>query len=276
MRPALIAIPLALLALAVPSVAGAANITLSTKSNFAVRMPAPSSTVDVYDVGEDATGFCKGGGFPIAAGWTGTTTIVSAIAYRTGDNPYFSLDLRRPMTAGTFAATSLCAKGKGLGATVKTGSGQTVSCGKKLAIGIPIATSWPYEESPVVAEPNGPKAWKYVQTRGTPSAVCVNASAFSKVKVVKKKASFAIGSNVAAFSTTCPGGRRAIGWGYTAGVMEQNVWKSADTTSKVAVPFVSASVPNGTGWRITFSTPDQQPAKTAGAVSLNVTCAVPN
>lgn len=273
MRLSLLAIPVALLAFAVPAVAQA-SITLSTKSNFAVKLPAPTSAVDIYDVGEDATGFCKGG-FPIAAGWTGTQTIVSSIVYRTGDNPYFSLDLRRPMTAGSFKAISLCAKGKGLGATVKTGSGQTVSCGKKLAIGIPAASTWPYEESPIVAEPNGPKGWRYVQTRGTPSAVCVNASAFGKVKVVKKTARFAVGSNVVTFSATCPGGRRAIGWGYSADVMDQNVWESADTDSKVAVPFVSASMPNGTGWKLTFTTPDQKAAKTAGSVGLNVTCAVP-
>lgn len=284
MRSIIFAVPLALLAVAAPAVAGAPQthasaISLSNQQGFAIKLPGPSTSVDVYDVGEDAPVSCKVGAVPLAVGWSGVATIAPSARYTLdGDRPYVTLDLRRPMTAGTFRANAICAKGKGLGAKLKTASGERVSCGKKLAIGVPLATTWPYVELPVTAVPDGPKAFRYVQPpRGVATAICVNASAFSQVKVVKKTAAFAVGSKTASVSATCAGQRRPIGWGYEAPTMDQNVWDSSDTTSKLSVPFISASTPSGAkGWKLTFTTPDQLPAKTAATVGLNVTCAVPN
>jgi hypothetical protein len=282
-RFTVLAVPLVLLAVAAPAVAGpptphASAISVTVKQGFAIKVPGPSTSVDVYDVGEDSSVSCKGGGVPLAVGWSGVATIVDrATYYLDGDNPYARLELRRPMTAGSFRPLAICAKGKGLGAKVKTSSGERVSCGNKLPIGVPMDSTWPYSEQPIVAAPDGLKAWHYVQPpQGRATAICVNAGAFSQVKVVKKTAAFAVGAKTASVSATCAGQRRPVGWGYEAPTMDQNVWDSLDTTSKRSVPFISASTPSGAkGWKLTFTTPDQLPEKTAATVGLNVTCAVP-
>ena len=182
------------------------------------------------------------------------------------------------MRSASIRAHALCAKGP-VGAKAKDGaSGATsVSCPSgKLAIGAPISFG-PYWDHAIASKPDGTRGWTNDEGGyGTAKVVCVSARAFGDVKAVRRAARFKLGSQTATVSATCAGGRRPISWGFEAGLIDQNTWRSSEGSGVMAVPFVATSKPKGgAGWTLTFATPDGAGARTAASVALDLTCATP-
>ena len=78
-------------------------------------------------------------------------------------------------------------------------------------------------------------------------------------------------------AATCTDGRRPIGWGFEAGTLDGNVWRSVDNSNLfMTAAYVAAAKPQGrSGWALTFATPDGKPAVSSAPVVLHLTCAVP-
>lgn len=260
--------------------AASAKVTLKTVKGFPTTLDGARSSDRVYDVESDVSVSCgKGGGTPLAAGWSDAGAIIHSIAQRySSDSSYLEIAPRVPMKTTTIRPYAICAKGP-VKATVKSkpkGTGP-VSCGKKLAIGVAVTTTWPYnDERAVNATPVGTHGWITDAPYSDSKAVCVAASAFSETKLVRRTASFAVGATSATVSATCPGKRRPIGWGYSAPLMPGNIWQSTESNSALSVPFVSGSMPKGKqGWSLVFRTPDAKGAAAAAQVGIHLTCAVP-
>lgn len=256
--------------------AAAAPVRVYVVKGAAVRTPT-SSAADVYDSGADLEVGCGAGGTPLVAGWTGAGGPVTRVRPQLGDaDETFVVETRRPLARSAPRALAVCARGA-VKPALADSPGQQVGCGAKLALGIAANTTWPYVVAPVAAEPVGTHGWRMrggIQTRA--AAICVSPKAFSKAKTVSATRAFAPGAASATVTARCDGGRRPIGWGYAAPTMEDNAWSSADTDSRLTVPFVAASRPAGaSGWSITFRTPDQKGARTAAKVTAHVTCAAP-
>lgn len=266
-------------ALAALPAAAPAKVTLKTVKGFANELQGARTAVDVYDVGSDVSVFCGKAGTPLTVGWTDAGALIYSIRDRlSSSNPYFQLEARVPMKTTTIRPYAICAKGP-VKAAVKSkprGAGP-VSCGAKLAIGLPVSSTWPYnDDAAVEAKPIGTHKWQTTDPYSASAAVCVAASAFGKVKTVRRTASFAAGKTSATVTAKCAGKRRPIGWGYSAPLMAGNTWESADTDSAIAVAFVSGSLPKGKqGWSLVFRTPDGKPATAAAQVGIHLTCAVP-
>jgi len=257
--------------------ATATTVKLKTVKGFPTELRAPSTANDIYDVDERITPFCgQKGGTPIAAGWTDAGAPVSSIeTVFNSTNPYLAISTRRPMASATIRPLAICAKGK-INATVKSKDSGTVSCGRKLAIGIPLTSTWPYNEQATEAKPVGKHGWTTNALDSDSTAICVAVRAFAKVKTVKGTKSFVVGANSATARATCPGKRRPLGWGFSAPTMDGNAWDSSDTTSRMTVPFVSGAGPAGKrGWKLTFRTPNGQGAAATAQVALHLTCGVP-
>lgn len=271
----------ALCAIALPAFAAtaadAAPVKVYVARGQAVSLPAAAGAESVYDAGEDLGVGCGKGGAPLAAGWTGAGGPVSRVRPLIGDaDETFVVETRRPLAKAKTQALAICASGA-VKPTLAEKSGQQVSCGAKLALGVAASTTWPYLEEPVTAKPVGTHAWRMsAGSLARATAICVSPRAFSKVTTVSASRAFAVGAKSATASATCNGGRRPIGWGYEAPTMAENGWSSADTDSKLTVPFVAASQPaGGSGWSVTFVTPDQKGARSAAKVTAHVICAVP-
>jgi hypothetical protein len=268
-------------ALAVVPVADAADkVRVSVVKGYPVEMAAAGAAENEYDVnsGSDPTAFCRGG-VPLTVGWSGATAPISGTDLRLGDNPYFSLDARRPKAAGTLRGVAVCATGKSLRPQVKVATaGTAVSCGSKLTLGFAASESWPYIETPVSVGPTGSNGWTAdAGERPRPSAICVARSAFKRVATVRATGSFAAGSATATVSASCTGGRRALAWGYEASPIAGNTWKSEDTSSKRSTPFVGDALPTAgaKGFKVTFRTADNLPATAASPVAVSVRCGAP-
>ncbi|MDO8185447.1 hypothetical protein Q5424_09625 [Conexibacter sp. JD483] len=267
----------ALVALPAFAAAPATAATVYVVKGPAVRVLPGPGPADVYDSGDDLEVGCGRGGAPLAAGWTGVGGPVARVRPQLSDpGASFVLETRRPIARSAPRALAICARGAGT-PTLAEGGGQKVSCGAKLALGVAANTTWPYVEVAVTAQPVGIHGWQLkagIQTRA--AAICVAPRAFAKTKTVSATRAFAPGAASATVTARCDGGRRPIGWGYAAPTMDDNGWSSADTASKLTVPFVAASQPAGvSGWSLTFRTPDQRGARTAAKVTAYVTCAVP-
>jgi hypothetical protein len=220
---------------------------------------------------------CRGKATAVAAGWSGPKAPVALIySHLIKEDRMMGLAVRRPMSSGRFRGRTLCLSGAR--ATTRERAAGTVSCARKqVAIGVPI-DSGPYWTEPVASKPVGKRGWvtsgqgKY----GRSKVVCLPAKALRKVKLVKRTATFPAGKAVASVSAACKGGRRPIGWGFEAGVMDQNTWTSSVSSVSMSVPFLTASQPRGkAGWRITFATPDGAPAKAGAPLAVHLTCAIP-
>jgi hypothetical protein len=264
---------------AIAAAAPAAAVTLKTVKGFPTKLDGAVSSDRVYDVEFDVSVFCGGqSGTPIAAGWTDAGVLIHSIDDQYDSvNDYLEISPRLPMKTATIRPWAICAKGA-VKATVKTAKGKgPVNCGSKLAIGMPLSSTWPYnDERAVVSKPVGKHKWSTDAPFSDTRAVCVAASAFGKVKAIKRTASFAAGRTSAKVSATCPGARRPIAWGYSAPLMTGNTWESSESDSALAVPFVSGSAPKGKqGWSLVFRTPDAKPAAAAAQVGIHLTCAVP-
>lgn len=267
-----------LVTLAVGTLAASASaaVTVKTVRGPVVDLRAPTSTVDVYDVHERASAFCGKGGTPLTAGWTDAGAPVSSVrSLLNSINSYVEVNVRRPMAAGRIRAYAVCAKGP-VKAKIKSADGATVSCGRKLAIGVPLTSTWPYHEQAHEAKLLDKSRWTTSVPYSDATATCVASSAFGKRKAVRRSTKFVVGRQTASVKATCAGERRPIGWGFAAPVLIGNAWDSADTSSRITVPFVSAATPAGKrGWKLTFRTPDGKGATTPAQVTLHLTCAVP-
>lgn len=278
-------VPIAVLAaalVALSAVPAEAAVKLSISRGFPADQRAAGAAENEYDVGsdDDPSAFCRGGKQPITVGWSGATAPIAGTDVNSSrDISYFELDPRRPVKAGPIRAVAVCASGVGGKATVKRSQGNAVSCGAKLTLGLAATESWPYIETAIAVGPSGANGWSAnAGPQSRASAVCVPKSAFKRLATVAKTGTFAAGTATATVSAKCTGGRRVVAWGYSAPVMAGNTWSSADTDSKRSVPFVGDAVPTGggTGWKLTFRTPDNLPATAAApGLGLTVRCAAP-
>ena len=257
--------------------AGAAAVKITKARASSVEAPAGTSADRVYDVdGADATAYCGTQGTPIMVGWTGLRSPVDEVRVR-ADGNYASVETRKAMTATRVRASALCARGP-LRASVVTPDGTTASCGAKLALGIPVRTSWPYAESAVAVRADGTRRWRVTGPVGwRAAAVCVSARAFKRVTTRSATASFRPGQVESTVAATCPSGRRPIAWGHEADPAIGNLWQSSESRdTRLSVPFISAAQASGArGWRLTFRTPDQQPAVAGSRIAVHLTCATP-
>jgi hypothetical protein len=253
-----------------------AKVTLTTSTGF----PDATTAVD-YDryyssaTTNDPTGFCPAGAVPLTVGWKGAGVFVARIDARTGGRGYFTLDTRDTWIAASTRAVSRCARGP-VAATVKKRSGSgVVSCGAKLALGLPFTASGPYQDGAASSAPAGINRWRSTMSGSDATALCVTRSAFGAVKVVKKSGTFAAGAQAATVATACPRGHRAISWGVDLPLMEGNAYQPSGITNRRTTPWVSASAPTGNGWTVTFRTADARPAAAPATLTTYVTCAVP-
>lgn len=260
----------------------AAAVTLKKSKAFAVRAPAAATPDRVYDAdGAEMSVVCdprRAGSAPLLVGWSGLRSPVGTVDWSwAGGFGLLRIRPRYALTATTQRPYALCAKGLPRPRVV-TGRGDTVSCGRSLALGVPFSSTWPYTEQAVYAKPDGPRRWKArTGDRSSARALCVAARAFKQVANVRAAARFKVGRVETSVTATCKGGRRPIAWGHEADPMPSNTWQSVETLSiRLSVPFVSAAQPAGArGWKLTFRTADQLPAQQATKIAVHVTCAVP-
>lgn len=266
--------------LAAPAVAQAAKVKVFTQSGSAFT-PAPSANSDEWYrslTTAKATVFCRSNAVVLAAGWRGAGGFVgSARVQLMREVSLLSLDVRQSMVTGALRPLAVCARGP-VRAQVKRSTSGTVRCGAgRIALGVAAPPGTPFQNAAAFSKPSGRAAWtSNLGDQGAVEAVCVAASAFRSVTTVRKAATFATGAQTATVAATCPAGRRAIGWGYEAAVMEQNIYRQRGITNTRDTAFASRSEPRGArGWRVEFRTPDGQGAKTPAAVTAYVTCAIP-
>jgi len=252
-----------------------AKTTLKVVRGPAVQVEAITDQEDLFDVYEDGFVNCGEGRTPLAPAWSGAPVLVSSADPDLGTFGTYSIDIRRPRSSGRVRPAAICAKGP-VRATTKHKASGTVSCGKKLAIGVPVSSSSPFAESPVESRPVGRNRWKNTDADSMTSAICVSRRAFRRVQTLKRSKSFKLGQASAAVKVKCRGPRRPIGWGYALPLMAQNEAIFPGITNKRSVPFVSASTPAGKkAWKVVFRTADELGAKTAAKVTAYVTCAKP-
>lgn len=257
-----------------PSALGA-TVTLTTKTGYPDTTKAVAYD-DYYSstTTNDPTAFCPKGAVPLTVGWKGPGVFVARITPRTSSG-YFNLDTRDTWIAATTRGVARCARGP-VAASVKTRSGAgTVSCGAKLALGVPFTASGPFQDGAASSAPAGIKSWRNTMSDSDATALCVTRSAFGAVKVVKKSGTFAAGAPAATVTTACPKGHQAISWGVDLPLMEGNAYTPRGITNRRTTPWVSTSAPKGNGWTITFVTANGTPAVAPATVTTYVTCAVP-
>ncbi len=269
------ALAVAATAVLAPSALGA-KVTLTTSTGF------PNATKAVnYDAyyssftTNDPTAFCPAGAVPLTVGWKGAGLFVARIDVNLGSRAYFDLDGRDTWIAASTRGVARCARGP-VKANLKKRSGSgTVSCGAKLALGIPFTSSGPFQDGAASSAPAGIKRWRSTMSESDTQALCVTRSAFRSVKVVKKSRPFAAGRSAATVSTSCPKRHTAISWGVSLPLMEGNAYSPYGITNRRTTPWVSTSAPKGRGWTITFRTADGKPAAAPATLTTYVTCAVP-
>ncbi|MDO8209099.1 hypothetical protein [Conexibacter sp. CPCC 206217] len=256
--------------------AAAGAVSLSTVAARPVKI-AGAGAATGYTSAESVWVECRGGAMPLMMGWSGTRAAIATIysnnllSART-----LGVAVRRPLVGGVLRATALCARGPIAARTQESSSG-TVSCNAgQLAIGVPI-DGGPYWTRAIASMPVGTRGWR--NTEGgyaRAKVICVAASAFRAVHVVTKRASLPAGARTATVTAECRGATRPVSWGFEAGLLEGNTWRSPDSDLSISVPFVATAKASGrAGWSLTFATPDGKPAASATPIGLGVTCAAP-
>ncbi len=220
---------------------------------------------------------CRGSATAVTTGWSGPKAPIAIIySHLTQKERTMGLAVRRPVSGGTFRARALCLSGAKV--TTREQSGGTVSCSaQQIAIGVPIDFG-PYWQEPVASKPVGARGWvtEGQGTYGRSKVICVPAKAVRRVQRVRAAGTFQAGSATATVTGSCKGGRRPIGWGFEAGTLPDNGWKSSVSAVGMTTPFIAASLPKGkASWQLTFATPDGAPARTSTPLAVHLTCAVP-
>ena len=220
---------------------------------------------------------CRGSDRALTIGWTDVKAPMALLYANTWNSDgNLGLGPTRPAKSAKMRGVVVCAKGAFQG-TVKEKAG-TVKCSRRqLALGIPVVGG-PLLSSPVVSRPSGKSAWTTTGqgSYGDATAICVAASAFKQVKLVKRKASFRSGSATAVVKASCARGTRPISWGYEAGTLPDNEFRRPGGSEGMTVPYVASSLPSGSaGWALTFRTPDGAGALGSTSLTLHLVCAKP-
>jgi hypothetical protein len=259
-----------------PAAAGAAT-ELSWTNAKPERLAGTAPGGDAYTSDRIVWLECRGRATAVMTGWSGPKAPVAIIySHLTQTERTMGLAVRRPVAGGTFRARALCLSGAKV--TTREQSSGTVSCAaKQIAIGVPI-DSGPYWQEPVSSKPVGARGWvtEGQGTYGRSKVICVPAKALRRVQRVRAAATFRAGSTTAVVTGSCKDGRRPIGWGFEAGTLPDNPWRSSVSAVGMTTPFIAASLPRGkAGWQLTFATPDGAPARTSTPLAVHLTCAVP-
>ncbi len=259
------------------SAASAAKLKLTTENAPSKRVSGGGRNVP-YGSGETVWAGCKSKGTPLMLGWSGVRAPV-AIMYSNNLKVanILGFAIRNPLDRSATVRTKvLCARGA-VKAKIKDGTSGRVSCSAgRIAIGVPI-DGGPYWTESVYSVPDGTRGWRTSSGKsGRAKVICVAASAFRSVKVVRKRSQFRVGATETRVTAKCRSGSRPISWGFEAGVQTGNAWNTPATGPTISVPFITSSKSTGkTGWSLVFSTPDGKPATGHTEIGLAITCAKP-
>lgn len=280
----IVLLPLVLLLAAFLAAPARAEVTLSFVRGPPVRLLGAQTADREYDADTIAWLRCNGRATPLMAGWSGGLAPVSMIySHVLESSKQMAIGLRKPFKNVTVRGRLLCATG--VRVTAKTSppvnqavrEPQRVSCNRgQLAIGVPLDGGL-FGNAPVASKPEGLRGW-FNSELGFARAkvVCVPARSFGSPALVRKAAGFKRGSATTTVTARCSGGRRPISWGYEAGTLEGNIWRSVESSGTMTVPFIAAAYPSGSaGWSLTFATPDGLPATSSTSLALHLTCAKP-
>lgn len=272
---AIAALTVAAMATVVPGALGA-KVTVTTTTGY----PNVTKVVDqgrYYSswTTNDPTAFCPNGAVPLTVGWKGAGLFVARIDVNLRIRGYFDLDGRDTWIAASTRGVARCARGPVKVSIKKRSGAGTVSCGARLALGVPFTSSGPFQDGAGSSAPVGIRRWRSTMAESDTQALCVTRSAFRSVKIVKRSATFAAGALTATVTTACPRKHTAISWGVDLPAMEGNAYSPSGITNRRTAPWVSTSAPRGSGWTVTFRTADALPAAAAATLTTHVTCAVP-
>src|SRR5690606_19018250 len=144
-----------------------------------------------------------------AAGWSGGGAYVGELdATSASPTGIWSYELRRSSFAGSSRAVGLCLRGAGR-VTARTAARGTVSCGRNIAIGLPVYFGSP-NHTAGGSFPVGVNRWRTATGDHFPAkALCVPRAAFGAVRSVQRAGALPAGRATA--SVTCPARHRAIG-----------------------------------------------------------------
>lgn len=263
-------------------VAGSAAVPASAAVKLSLVKTKPETLIGadaeaIYSGAEVIWIECPGSSRTLMAGWTNAgAPIHSVFSHGFEGTGMLGIGALRPAKTKKIRAIGLCAKGS-FAAVAKEVSGPKVTCSaRQLALGMPI-DGGPFLDAPVASVPVGKRAWsttgqgEYARSK----ALCVAASAFKQVKLVKRTAKFALGKRSTALRASCARGSQPIAWGFEAGTLDQNALTKPGY-DPMSVPFIAAATPKGArGWSLTFATPDGAAARSSTSLALHITCAQP-
>lgn len=284
MKRTLLALSLGALLAALVAVPARAAVTLSYVSAPAAKLTGATSADRQYDSDTIVWLRCRAGAVALMAGWSDARAPVAIIySHLLAQHRYLGIAVRKPFKTAKVRGGALCAKGVRFSTRTSGYSNQPSSAVKRvackrgqLAIGVPI-DGGPYWDTAVASKPDGLRGWTSSQTGyAAAKVICVSARSFRSAKLVRKAATFKAGKATTTVAAKCAGGRRPISWGFEAGLLEGNTWRSVESTSTMSVPFIAASQPRGrNGWALTFATPDGEAATSTTTVAVHLTCAIP-
>ena len=240
---------------------------------------------DFYNLGRDTVGsiWCPAKSTPLSSGWSGPGAFIGGLDLNLdSDGGYWRPRARNATFAGRNRLVALCARGAITARLVEKPSQTTISCGRNIALGLPLVVGSPYVNEDSGAWPVSATRWRSAITdqEGSIAATsvnCVTRAAFTSVRVVKKTGAIAKGATRAKVVVTCPARHRAIGWGYQVTKVRDFTPPATSIYGSVStVPFVSASHPVGANkWAVQFTSPYGAPTTANTAVTAYATCAVP-
>lgn len=273
-RRLLLATSLATVALGGAAAASAsAAVTLVTAKPVAFKAPV-STTGAWYEMQWPSVQvYCPRNAAPLAAGWTGPAYISPiSVAVSGTKNGAFNADVRLSALNSGGRATALCARGL-KSVTKKRSSGTTVSCGRNIALGLPLTNGTPRQATAAVSKPLGVSRWTTTIEDGWTEAICVSRASFTKVRTVSKAGTLAAGQASTSVTATCPSGYRALAWGYELPVL---AGYEPPRDINRHTPFVSGAALKGTrAWTVSFTTPEATPAGAPARVVTHAVCGIP-
>lgn len=215
---------------------------------------------------------CPRNASALTAGWAGSGAFIGEIdIIQASPIGIWDYELRRSNFAGRNRVLGLCVRGTRT--IAKQVSGTTISCGRNIAIGLPLYTGSPFQEGAAGSYPLGINRWRTtIEDRGA-KTLCVPRRAFRSVRTVKKTGIIRKGRVSARVAATCPARHRAIGWGYQFAPVPGFTPPRFDPRN---VPFISASFPLGARrWVLQFTTPTGERATGNTRVITHAVCGVP-
>lgn len=276
MRLTRLAVPAALaaagLAIATSATGTAAAATTIVTAKPVTLAAAPATSADLFQlVWPKSSAHCPRGAEPLAAGWSGPGAYVGEIDVLTGTTGVWSYELRRSVPAAPSRTAALCIRGAGR-VTARTAKA-TVSCGRDIAVGLPVYYGSP-SHGAGGSHPTGISKWRTdAGDHFKAKALCIPRRAFRSVRTAQAAGAVAAGAVTGRVTVTCPARHRAIGWGYRVAAIPG--YQPPADVSRTS-PYVSASHPAGArAWRVQFTTPDGSRATGRTPVRAYAVCAVP-